>query len=253
MDYGKMTNAAKAGSVVAETAVGLNETAIRSMFRSYVEGTGGKPRHTKEAYLEAGKYSAFVTGAISGNGRLQEELYQRMMNCAVEYEESGFVAGVRFALRLPPEIQASLIAGNPTTHLETEAAFKQPTNGAQKGNSATPPKDTLNSGASAANTGAAISSKQIAEMFETSNAKVVNRIEEMILPRLDAQSKRFFRMDVERTTQHRRYKVYYMNKAACDLYLEEIESHKKYVNIAGGIVKMRELMKTVFPVASDNL
>ena len=69
----------------------------------------------------------------------------------------------------------------------------------------------------------------------------------MILPRLDEQSKRFFRMEVERTAQHRRYKVYYMNKAACDLYLAEIETHKKYVNIAGGIVKMRELMKTVFP------
>ena len=247
MDYGKMMNAAKDTSVVAETAVGLNETAIRSMFRSYVEGTGGRPRHTKEAYLEAGKYSAFVTGAISGNGRLQEELYQRMMNCAVEYEESGFVAGVRFALRLPPEIQASLIAGNPTTHLETEAALKQPTNGAQKGNSGTPPKDTLNDGVPAANADTTISSKQIAEFFETSNAKVVNRIEGMILPHLDEQSKRFFRMDIEITAQHRRYKVYHLNKAACELYLTELDPHKKYVNIAGGIVKMRELMKTVFP------
>ena len=85
---------------MSDIIAGLNETAIRSMFHSYVEGTGGKPRHTKEAYLEAGKYSAFVTGAISGNGRLQEELYQRMMNCAVEYEGKRICR--RCALRSPP-------------------------------------------------------------------------------------------------------------------------------------------------------
>lgn len=85
-------------------------------------------------------------------------------------------------------------------------------------------------------------------MFETTHSHVLSRIEGVIFPKLDKESKKFFRLDVELSRRGRRLKVYYLNKAACDLYMDVMDPYRKYVNIAGGLVKMRELMKVVFPV-----
>ena len=226
----------------------LNTEAIRKMFRDYVENADGKPRHSQEARYQAGMFSSFLDGAIPYNMKLRDAIYARMMDCAVEYEQSGFIAGVRFVLNRFEDITEALRIGNYPIQSEAEAERQADT--AQKGRQNPETADDTPADTEEEQVNACISSKQIAEIFESTNAKVVRRIEERIMPNLDAQSQQYFRMDVKYTPQNRRYKIYYLNKTACDLYMAEMEPHKKFISIAGGLVKMRELMKKVFPLAA---
>lgn len=93
-----------------------------------------------------------------------------------------------------------------------------------------------------------ITTKQIAEMFETTNFKVVRRVENQILPYLDKESKAYFRKVEGVNVQHKPVTFYKLNKVACQQYLKQMEPKKKnFVNIAGGYAKMQELMEKVFP------
>ena len=253
-----------------KSVVGMDNNIIRKMFREYVESVGDESRHTREARYETELFNAFLAGAFPNNPQLRDALYLRMMDCAVEFEESGFIAGVRFALGLSVDVSRNPGLDNPYyTRSGASPALQNPIPAtpatsrqapvqcinyspgpAQIVTPAQAPAQRTNQAADSVNHEPimrGISSEKIAELFETSNAKVVKRIEEFIMPKLDTQSKRYFRMEIEYTPQHRRYRVYYLNKTACDLYMAEMEPHKKFVNIAGGIVKLRELMKRVFP------
>ena len=247
---------------MASTMVGYNPAAIQKMFHDYVEGTGGKPRHTPEANYEVSLYRQFIEGAFPSNSELQDGLFDRMMSCAVEFEESGFIAGFRegfqyaFQFFRIPESPIRLVTiptlpkeEAPKTGTGVQAAAQNPRNPQADVSPKGAEQNHVDTGEARAS--ATISSKQIAEFFETSNAKVVRRIEDNILPCLDEQSKRFFRLEIGHTPQHRRYRLYHLNKAACDLYLKEMDPHKKYVNIAGGMVKLRKMMETVFPVKAS--
>ena len=93
-----------------------------------------------------------------------------------------------------------------------------------------------------------ITTKQIAEMFETTNFKVVKRIESQIFPYLDEESKKYFQKVDGVNVQHKPVTFYKMNKAACKIYLKAVETKKKnFINIAGGYAKLQELMEKVFP------
>ena len=259
---------------MASTVVGYNVAAIQKMFRNYVESTECKPRHTPEADHEVSLYKEFVAGAIPVNVTLRDDLYDRMMNCAVEFEESGFIAGFRagaeYALKFFGDPETPIRLETISTPSETAAApaeaaqdTRQPSTeevpAESKDASSTPDSDSTTASAEQhdaeqSSTGregetmTAISSKQIAEFFETTNSKVVKRIEDAILPHLDAERKASFRLEVAYTPQHRRYRLYYLSKVACDIYLTEMDAYKHFVSVAGGMTKMRELMKRVFPV-----
>lgn len=78
----------------------MDDTAIQEIFKEYVASTEGKPRHTTAANQEVGIFTAFCSGAFDQNIKLQNSLYERMMDCAVEFEESGFIAGFKLAMLL---------------------------------------------------------------------------------------------------------------------------------------------------------
>lgn len=80
--------------------IASNTVAIQRLFCDYVQSTENRPRHTVQANQEVGNFSAFCAGAFGGQVRLQNELYERMMDCAVEFEESGFIAGFLYAYKL---------------------------------------------------------------------------------------------------------------------------------------------------------
>ena len=85
-------------------------------------------------------------------------------------------------------------------------------------------------------------------MFETTNFKVVKRIENQIFPYLDEESKKYFQKVDGVNVQHKPVTFYKMNKAACQIYLKALETKKKnFINIAGGYAKLQELMEKVFP------
>lgn len=212
-----------------------DEASIIRMFTNYVEGFDSRPRHSKAADIEVGAFDSYVSGACPGNLKLQDGLCRRMMNVAVEYEQCGFVAGVRYAFQLIRNQAGDAAEAMPGNAAPGEAAGR-----AVPGNDAAEWREPEAASWS-------ITSKQIAEMFETSHYKVVLRIETRILPELDAQSRLNFRKEVGQTPQRKKYVYYRLNRAACDAYMKEMDLYKKYVKVAGGLAKMGELVQAVFP------
>lgn len=199
-----------------------DDASIMRMFTRYVEGFDSRPRHSKEANKEVDLFDSYVNGACPGNFTLQDGLCRRMMNVAVEFEQCGFIAGVKYAIQY---------ICNPTeTTVVSSVPEKNATVGTQE------PEAALWS----------ITTRQMADLFDTSNGRIVRRIEGRILPELDAQSKLNFRKEIGKTAQKKEYAFYRLNKAACEIYMKAMEPHKKYANIAGGLSKMEELMKSVF-------
>lgn len=215
----------------------LDNAAIARLFCDYVTKMEDKPRHTVKADLEVGIFDQFCAGAFPHNTRLQNGLYDKMMNVAVEYEESGFVAGFRYAVALLSSQEQTLSEAEQIPTHEAEQTVQEAVKGSQ---------NELQMIDSIGND--CITTKQIAEMFETTNFKVVSRIEQQILPYLDQESKKFFCKVEGVNVQHKPVTFYKLNRAACQLYLKAMEpKRKKFINIAGGYAKLQELMETVFP------
>lgn len=215
----------------------LDNAAIARLFCDYVTNMEDKPRHTVKADLEVGIFDQFCAGAFPHNIRLQNGLYDKMMNVAVEYEESGFVAGFRYAVTLLSSQEQTLSEAEQIPTYEAEQTVQEAVKGSQ---------NELQMIDSIGND--CITTKQIAEMFETTNFKVVSRIEQQILPYLDQESKKFFCKVEGVNVQHKPVTFYKLNRAACQLYLKAMEpKRKKFINIAGGYAKLQELMETVFP------
>jgi len=228
---------------MTKQTAGYDVTAIQKMFRDYVDGLNCAPRHTQEAIREVGLFSTFVAGMFPMNVKAQNCLYDHMMSCAVEFEESGFIAGFLYALS---RLQAP-----------TSEAGEDPTSNTAKDEKTPPGPIQVNReqirGHSQPNTqdkSAYITSRQIAEMFETPNSKVTKRIECDILPNLDEQSRKNFEHDVFINVQKRRFVYYRLNRVACEIYIKAMEPYKKYVSITAGMAKMRAMMKSMFPAES---
>ena len=214
----------------------LDKEAIARLFCDYVGKMEDKPRHTVKAELEVGIYEQFCAGAFPHNIRLQNTLYEKMMNVAVEYEESGFIAGFLYCMALSSSQEQTSEESEQIPTPEAEQTAQEAVKGSQE-------QVLIDSVGNDC-----ITTKQIAEMFETTNAKVVRRIDKQILPHLDQESRKFFCKVEGVNVQHKPVTFYKLNRAACQLYLNAMEpNRKKFVNIAGGYAKLQELMEMVFP------
>lgn len=216
-----------------------DDAIIAKMFSDYVMSMEDMPRHTEQANAEVDAYDQFCIRAVGQDVERYNEMYDKMMNVAIEFEESGFIAGFKYAMML----QKDHIEENDIEILNTSSNSME---SAQE--AITKPKEYAKIGEFNEN---CITTKQIAEMFETTNFKVVRRIERQIFPFLDQETQSFFTMVEAYNVQHKPLKMYKLNKSACNLYLKEMESKKKnYINIAGGYAKLQELMEKVFPTES---
>ena len=65
-----------------------SDTEIAQMFSDYVTRMEDRPRHTGAAIKEADAFNLFCESEFPMNVRLQTQLFERMMNTAIEYEES---------------------------------------------------------------------------------------------------------------------------------------------------------------------
>lgn len=239
--------------------VGYDTAAIRKMYGEYVLACDGIDRHTDGVREKLGTYNVFLSGAFPMNSRIQNELYERMMDCAVEFEESGFVAGFGIGFRCALGLlQGSTSPVREETTPNTSDAETTPQEDTRRPQEPeTPPVNTDNAQAESdfwmpkgANTLGSVTSRDIAKMFGVTHCSVVQRIER-ILPKLDAESKEFFRVGTYVSPRHRMYKMYLLNKAACDLYIKEINRYSQFINVTGGLAKMRQLMKEVFPAEGN--
>lgn len=82
------------------TTDNLTDEQISEMFSDYVTSKEDEERHTQAACKEADAFELYCDCLFPGNTRMQTDLYDKMMDVAVEFEESGFVAGVKWILDL---------------------------------------------------------------------------------------------------------------------------------------------------------
>lgn len=252
----------------------LSSTEIAQMFCDYVTRMEDMPRHTKAAQKETEAFDRFCESEFPRNIRLQVQLCDRMMNAAVEYEESGFIAGFQTAAALflgdedllpVPTCASCMKNGGKAQEQATKAYPNNSTLNPEKGSleasnesggickakeyssiaefHRNPPKE-----ATFVMDDEHITSLQIAEMFGTTNTKVIRRIEAQILPYIGDDAKKHFIRVEGYNIQHKKCTFYRLDSVACHMYVKEIEPKKgTFVNIAGGCAKMQELMNRMFP------
>ena len=90
------------GLIESETENLTNEM-ISEMFCEYVNSMEDNERHTEEACNEVENFCTFTEKVFPEDTKKQTEAYDKMMNVAVEYEEGGFIAGVRWVIRMMKE------------------------------------------------------------------------------------------------------------------------------------------------------
>lgn len=225
-----------------------SDQAISRMFCDYVDSTNCKERHTAAAVRDYDVFADYVENETLSSNTVQNALLEKAMDFAVEYEESGFIAGFRWAVMMflhgapePPAEAPERASEPPTRKLQPEPAKPAPAS------SAPLLRDVEDDRCVDKPVAGCITTKQIAELFSTSNFKVVRRIDERIMPYLDSETRKNFQLVRGFNSQHKKTTFYRLNRTACELYLEEISKYKKLVNIAGGCGAMQELVAKVFP------
>lgn len=230
-----------------------SDQALSKMFCDYVESTNCKERHTAAAVHDYDVYATYVENETRSSNDVQNALLEKAMDFAVEFEESGFIAGFRWALMM-------LLHGALDPPTEADEDVSEPSEGkvpepqkAASAPSAPLVRDDENDACVDKLVSGCITSKQIAEIFCTSNFKVVRRIDDKIMPYLDEMTKKNFQRVSGFNSQHKKTTFYRLNRTACELYLGEISKYKKLVNVAGGCGAMQELMAKVFPSDARSL
>ena len=81
-------------------ASNLTEELIRGMFLDYVTSKEDAERHSEESCKAVDAFDENNRELFPDDVRIQNELYDQMMEVAVCYEEDGFVAGAKWVLDL---------------------------------------------------------------------------------------------------------------------------------------------------------
>lgn len=205
----------------------LTDEQLAEYFKEYVDSCQCKERHTEAACGEVEQYDKMVAYFFPKELKPQNRLYNKMMDVAVEYEESGFMAGYRMCLKhLQRQEQQAQIN---TTNSIPEEPKKQ-----EKADTGS--EDVLDY----------ISSRQMAKMFSTSNFKVVRRIKNQILPYCSEKDRKGFELASERSKQNRYMEVCHLSKRACEIYLEHMEGWSRYTCVVAGISDFKKKMQEVF-------
>lgn len=228
----------------------LNDTEIAQMFSDYVGRMEDRERHTEAACKEVDAFDLCCASEFPNNVRVQNLMYDKMMNTAIEFEESGFIAGFKTAMALLSGQEEFLPAPTNIPLPEPKKSQQEAVNAPQK-EVKTSMDDFLKNPPPEANfieDKEHITSVQIADMFGTTNLKVVRRIENQILPYYSDEIKSHFTRVEGYNIQHKKCTFYRLDSTACLLYMKEMEPKKsKFVSIAGGYAKMQELMEKMFP------
>lgn len=88
----------------------MDKNAISELFRQYIASMEDQEYHTEAAVHEVKELEAFLDEHVSDFNEWTEH-YDKAMNLAVEFEESGFIAGFETAARMFAGIQAMGVEG----------------------------------------------------------------------------------------------------------------------------------------------
>lgn len=234
----------------------LSDMEIAQMFSDYVERMDARPRHTGAAIKESEGFDTMLESEFPRNIRLQTIMFDKMMSCAIEYEESGFIAGFKTAM--------ALLSGN-------EEYLPQPTEDCKKPemtrkrilsadpNNSTPKQEKQPCGANAKpqkrpkakpkNDGPEkyIDSLEIAKMFECRNSKVVDRCLKIIVPSLEnEEDKKGFFECAQKNSKRKQIVVVRLDHKACQRYCEYMKGYREFTKTDPGIARLKDRMREVF-------
>nr|DAO80791.1 MAG TPA: hypothetical protein [Caudoviricetes sp.] len=116
--------------------VKFNDKAIRELFKQYVRSFEDKERHSEESVRRAEEFDDFCSSHINGSSITKFNVYVKMTDVAVEFEEDGFVAGFKTAMSLifeqeQPKIQEPIkttLDSKQTKHKAVKAKYSQSNN-----------------------------------------------------------------------------------------------------------------------------
>lgn len=205
----------------------IDDEKLAEMFREYVESFECRERHPKSACDEVEAFDKLTAYFFPQELNPQRRLYNKMMDAAVEFEESGFMAGYRMCL-------AHLQGQEPIP--STKATNPIPEEPKKQEEAVTGSVDAMDF----------ISSREIATMFSAPNGKVVRRIKNQILPYCTGEDRKEFSLDTVRSRQNKYIEVYYLTKKACGIYLDHMEKWSGMINVMNGIADMKKRMQEVF-------
>lgn len=230
-----------------------SETEIAQMFSDYVARMEDKPRHTWAAVREAEEFDLYCESEFPRNVRVQNCLFERMMNVAVEYEESGFIAGFKTAMALltnddrllpvPAEMkrqecsgkgqEQDFLPGTNNSTLEAEKRHPAAVTNAQC-NPLCPDENEKY-----------IDTTQIAKMFGRTNWKTCRTISKSIIPFLTDEEKKDFIVAKKRDLHKKEQDIYKLTLRGCKKFLELCESPQfsLYANFSEGAELLKQEME----------
>lgn len=235
----------------------MNSTEIVQMFKDYVARMEDSPRHTKAAERAALEFDRFLESEFPRNVRLQEQLFDRMMNTAVEYEESGFIAGFQTA--------AALLFGGDEL-LPRPAAREASDEAQEKGMEQASGDDPTKSpskpeqrqhGAASCSQGACkkrespekyIDTVQIGKMFGRTNWKMCRTINNSIIPFLSDDEKKNFVPCKIRDRFKKEQVIYKLTLEGCKKLIElcETPAFMVYASFSSGLELLKKEMEKVW-------
>lgn len=210
----------------------FSTTEIAQMFTDYIGRMQDQERHTPAACKEVDAFDTCCSSEFPYNVRLQNLMYERMMDVAVEFEESGFIAGFQTAM--------ALLSGQ-------EELLPQPTQiSTPKEEKRVQEAVTASKGQNKVAMTKYIDTTQIAEMYGRTNFKTCRTIRDSILPYLNETEKAGFVEDVIRQPKKREQKIFKLSFAACKKYLEYFSDKGYYTNVREGNEKLKKKMEETF-------
>lgn len=214
----------------------LSDMEIAQMFSDYVTRMEERPRHTKAAIKEAEAFDTFCESEFPRNIRIQTQLFDRMMNTAVEYEESGFIAGFKTAMALLSGQKELLPASSNISLSEPQKAQHEAVTNSQCYNKCLEKSEKY------------IDTTQIAKMFGRTNWKTCRTINNSILPFLTDEEKKDFVMDTIRDRYKKEQVIYKLTLQGCKKFLELCESPKfnVYASFSKGAALLKQEMEKVW-------
>lgn len=208
----------------------ISNEQILLLYDDYV--SHNEHRDTKRSCQEVDLFTAFCDGAFRRNYQVKNELYNRMMECCVSYEQMGFVAGIQYATRIAT-------VGIP---IEKEDG-KQPQDSKESQDN----KQTQDS--------PFISTREISQIFHSENWKVVERIEKQVIPKCSKETKVGFVKCAEQNRSNKEVNVIRLDHAASIAYLQYLENrpYRKQTNVNGRIANFRKLIQERFKNADKKI
>ena len=227
-----------------------SDTEIAQMFSDYVTRMEDRPRHTGAAIKEADAFNLFCESEFPMNVRLQTQLFERMMNTAIEYEESGFLAGFKTAMALmtgDDEFLPCQTKAGGAQERGFASAPNNPSNGEEKRKRAA--VTDVKPGKQCQGTPEKyIDTTQIAKMLGRTNWKTCRTINNSIIPFLTEEEKKEFVLDNKRDRRKKEQVIYKLTLSGCRKFIELCESPQfsVYANFLAGAELLKQEMRKVW-------